>query len=115
MTDSKKELNFLQKFKLVRKTLEMQTNSDVSSDIKNQEEKSPYARFRDSKALFVTDLSSLAWCEIQQHYALIAGGRKETQAMKAGSEIHNKLELQEHDIVSIITHTKEDLWGIKYV
>ncbi|CAG8650436.1 hypothetical protein RhiirA5_411755 [Rhizophagus irregularis] len=91
----------------------IRNNSDVPSDIKNQEEKSPHERFRDSKSLSVTDFSSLAWCELQQHYFFIAGGRKETLAMKIGSEIHNKLELQEHDIISIPTHTKEDIWGIK--
>lgn len=114
MTNEKKKFpNFFQKFKLMRKIMEIRNNSDVPSDIKNQEEKSPHERFRDSKSLSVTDFSSLAWCELQQHYFFIAGGRKETLAMKIGSEIHNKLELQEHDIISIPTHTKEDIWGIK--
>ncbi|RIA85161.1 exonuclease V [Glomus cerebriforme] len=112
MIDKKKDPD-PSKCKLV-KIQGVQTNSDVSSSvINNQEEKSPYAQFRGSKTLFVTDFSSLAWCEFQQHYALIAGGRKETQAMKAGTEIHNELELQDHDIVSILTNTKEDSWGIK--
>ncbi|GES88192.1 exonuclease V [Rhizophagus clarus] len=93
--------------------MELRTNSNVPSDIKNQEEKSPHERFRDSKTLFVTDFSSFAWCELQQHYSLIAGGRKETLAMKNGSEIHKNLESQEHVIVQIPTYTREDSWGIK--
>src|SRR4051812_24857368 len=119
MTDKKKVPIFSQKYKLERKILEIRTDSDGSSSVINaeekQEQKSPYARFRNSKTLYVTDFASLAWCELQQHYTLLAGGKKETQAMKAGSEIHNKLELQDHDIVTISTNTKEDLWGIKYV
>jgi hypothetical protein len=108
---NKKKLNFLQN---IRKIMELRGSSNVSSDdIKNQEEKSPHERFRGSKNLSVTDFSSLAWCELQQHYFFIAGGRKETLAMKIGSEIHNKLELQVHDLVTIPTYTKEDIWGIK--
>jgi exonuclease V len=103
--------NFLHKYKLKRE--ESQINSNVPSDTITRNENSPIERFRDSKSLSVTDFSSFAWCELQQHYFLIAGGRKVTLAMKTGSEIHSKLEEQEHDIISIPTYTKEDIWGIK--
>ncbi|CAG8482067.1 6781_t:CDS:2 [Funneliformis caledonium] len=100
---------FSRKYKLAREVSEAQTNST-----KVVEEKSPYAKFRGSKVLYVTDFASLAWCEMQQHYSLMAGGKKETKAMRAGSKIHNELELQVHDIVTIPTKTREDLWGIKF-
>src|SRR6266540_3502488 len=109
MTDNiKKEsddyIDFSQKYKLSRKVQADPTKIVVSSINNNdhtkvvQEDKSPYAKFRGSKVLYVTDFASLAWCEMQQHYALITGGKKETRAMKAGSEIHTALELQVHDI-----------------
>ncbi|CAG8432781.1 514_t:CDS:2 [Diversispora eburnea] len=79
----------------------------------SKEISSPYAQFRDFKALYVTDISSLSWCEQQFHYSLHAGGRTETTEMKAGSDIHLKLELEVHDLVKVSIETSEDLWGLK--
>lgn len=79
----------------------------------SREISSPHAQFRDSKALFVTDISSLAWCEQQLHYSLLAGGRTETTKMKAGSDIHLKLELEAHALVEVSIETREDIWGLK--
>ncbi|GES82261.1 exonuclease V, chloroplastic isoform X1 [Rhizophagus clarus] len=85
----------------------------VSSDIKIQNEKSPLELFRSSNYLSVTDLSSFAWCEFQQHNYLISGRKKESLATKIGSEIHDELELRQHDIISITVQTEEDKWDTK--
>ncbi|CAG8478184.1 12029_t:CDS:2 [Acaulospora morrowiae] len=73
---------------------------------------SPFARFRGSKKLYVTDFASLAWCEQQYDYSLTLG-RKVTTEMKAGSAIHLDLELEEHDIDEVSIETEEDAWGLK--
>src|ERR1044072_3400919 len=65
MTDKKKEPTFSQKYKLARKMPEVRTEAGSSSSVinteENQKQKSPHARFRNSKTLYVTDFASLAW------------------------------------------------------
>ncbi|TVY15279.1 Exonuclease V [Lachnellula arida] len=78
--------------------------------------RSPLERFRTppKKALSVTDLVSPAWCELQYWYTLSKYGRKiQTNAMKQGSVVHQKLEDQVHTTVKVDMQTKEDAWGLR--
>ncbi|RDA94697.1 hypothetical protein CP533_6739 [Ophiocordyceps camponoti-saundersi (nom. inval.)] len=79
---------------------------------------SPLQRFRSfpRRPLSVSDLTSGAWCELQQWYTLsrLPGGRRSrTPAMKQGSEIHQKLEDEVHVRVKIEVLTKEDAFALK--
>ncbi|KAF3033549.1 hypothetical protein E8E12_001448 [Didymella heteroderae] len=76
----------------------------------------PIERFRTKpkKPLSVTDLISPAWCELQYFYTLSKFGRKlRTQAMRAGSKIHQKLEDEVHTTVPVQVQTKEDRFGLR--
>ncbi|KAF0923999.1 hypothetical protein E2562_008349 [Oryza meyeriana var. granulata] len=55
-----------------------------------------HARFRERRALAVTDITATEWCEKQMEFVLEHGRPERTQAMKAGSERHAQLE-QETD------------------
>ncbi len=79
---------------------------------------SPMQRFRSypMKPLSVTDLTAGAWCELQHFYVLtrLPGGRKpQTKAMKRGSNLHQKLELQIFKPVRIEIAKREDNFGLK--
>ena len=68
------------------------------------------------KPLSVTDLTAGAWCELQHFYALtrLPGGKKpQTKAMKRGSNLHQKLELQVFRPVRIEIAKREDNFGLK--
>lgn len=78
--------------------------------------RTPLERFRTKpkKPLSVTDLVSPAWCELQYHYTLSKFGRKpRTEAMKAGSRIHQALEDEVHITIPVKTVSKEDRFGLK--
>ncbi|CAG8434409.1 1980_t:CDS:2 [Ambispora gerdemannii] len=74
--------------------------------------KSPFELYRSKKnCLSVTDFAALAWCETQFEFTLADGGRRQTEVMAKGSEIHLTLELEIHEIVEIELKTREDRWG----
>lgn len=77
--------------------------------------KSPLERFRSQrKSLSVTDMVSLAWCELQYFYVLsIHGKRQRTPAMKSGSKVHWVLEQQVHRTVSVQVTTREDGFALR--
>lgn len=85
-------------------------------NVTEKKTRSPLERFRTKpkKPLSVTDLVSPAWCELQYLYTLSKFGRKpRTQAMRIGSEIHQKLEDQVHTTVPVQVHSKEDKFGLR--
>ncbi|KAJ3033717.1 hypothetical protein HDV00_005867 [Rhizophlyctis rosea] len=65
--------------------------------------------------LSVTDFTSLQWCEQYVFYesTTIAYRRPETEAMRAGKDIHKALELEVSDQVPVEIVTKEDTWGLR--
>ena len=78
--------------------------------------RSPLLRFRTApkKPLSVTDLVSPSWCELQYWYSLTKHGRKRrTAAMKQGTVVHQTLQDQVHQTVSVETKTREDAWGLR--
>jgi exonuclease V len=75
---------------------------------------SPISRFRKYRPLAVSDFVAPAWCELQYFYSLSKYGKiRRTAAMKKGSEVHKKLELEVHDYVPVEVQTKEDSWGLR--
>ncbi|XP_063966083.1 exonuclease V-like isoform X1 [Lytechinus pictus] len=61
---------------------------------------------------------SQAWCERQLLYDFTFEGPVEileTEAMKVGTEMHMKRELEVHTIKQIAVKTKEDKWAIKFL
>nr|XP_054749279.1 exonuclease V-like [Lytechinus pictus] len=70
------------------------------------------------KYLWVSDLTAQAWCERQLLYDFTFEGPVEileTEAMKVGTEMHMKRELEVHTIKQIAVKTKEDKWAIKFL
>ncbi|KAJ3331860.1 hypothetical protein HDU76_001999 [Blyttiomyces sp. JEL0837] len=66
--------------------------------------------------LSVSDFSSLQWCEQQVYYETTTGMKRvQTDVMKKGSVIHEKLEREIKEVVEIPIHTKEDAWALKFV
>lgn len=64
----------------------------------------------------MSDLTAGAWCELQYEYTLtrLPGGRRtQTSAMRAGSELHQKLEDQVHTTVQVEVATKHDAMGLR--
>ncbi|XP_063966090.1 exonuclease V-like isoform X2 [Lytechinus pictus] len=62
--------------------------------------------------------SAQAWCERQLLYDFTFEGPVEileTEAMKVGTEMHMKRELEVHTIKQIAVKTKEDKWAIKFL
>lgn len=77
----------------------------------------PLLRWRTfpKKPLSVSDLTAGSWCELQHFYVLDRrGGRRfRTEAMKAGSVIHERLEREVHTPVQVDIATREDAFGLK--
>ncbi|PIO33878.1 hypothetical protein AB205_0106200, partial [Aquarana catesbeiana] len=66
--------------------------------------------------LAVTNICSQMWCEQQMVYKIeqpVALRPGKTAAMNEGSSIHLARELELHDVVSVTTQTREDIWAIK--
>eukprot|EP00371_Babesia_bovis_P000105 XP_001608752.1 hypothetical protein [Babesia bovis T2Bo] len=73
----------------------------------------PVIKFRKNWSLSVTDLSAQLWCEKQIELVLITGRKRVTKEMELGTERHEALELEDHDIVEVEVFTNEDYLGIK--
>ncbi|KAK0671632.1 exonuclease V [Cercophora samala] len=79
---------------------------------------SPLAQFRafPKKPLSVTDLTAGLWCELQHYYTLsrLPFGRKtQTAAMKRGSKVHEKLEREVFQPVTVAVAKKVDNFGLQ--
>ncbi|KAG9300097.1 hypothetical protein G9A89_000837 [Geosiphon pyriformis] len=97
---------------------EQATNADPKAKyvLAKDRSLSPFERFRSKKnSLCVTDFAVLSWCEQQVEYYLADGGRKQTEAMAKGSEIHLDLEMEDHEIIEIELITQEDKWGDRFL
>ncbi|EHA99314.1 Defects in morphology protein 1-like protein [Heterocephalus glaber] len=78
---------------------------------------SPMERFH-LKYLYVTDLSTQNWCELQMVYGKELPGfltPEKADILDTGSSIHLARELEHHDLVTIPITTKEDAWAIKFL
>ncbi|GBE62633.1 Probable exonuclease V [Babesia ovata] len=73
----------------------------------------PVIKFRKNWTLSVTDLSSQLWCEKQTELMLITGRKRVTKEMEQGTERHEQLELEDHEVVEVAVETNEDFLGIK--
>ncbi len=63
-------------------------------------------------SIYVTDFSGLLWCEKQFEYVL-EFGRKKTQAMESGTELHEELHEEVAEVVEVTPKTKEDFFALK--
>ncbi|QCD84425.1 exonuclease V, chloroplastic-like [Vigna unguiculata] len=86
-------------------------------------------RFRSKKGLFVTDVTKTEWCERQMEFSLFSeewknnegrpmdsgGGRRNSEAMKAGRNRHVQLELEVHSWVELKVKSREDDMAMKLV
>ncbi|KAM4872923.1 exonuclease V isoform 1-T2 [Thomomys bottae] len=78
---------------------------------------SPMERFH-LKYLYVTDLSTQSWCELQMAYEKELPGvliAEKAAVLNTGASIHLARELELHDLVTISVTTKEDTWAIKFL
>lgn len=78
---------------------------------------SPMERFN-LKYLYVTDLSTQNWCELQVAYGKELPGfltPEKADILDTGASIHLAKELELHDLVTIPITTKEDAWAIKFL
>ncbi|XP_006654945.3 exonuclease V, chloroplastic [Oryza brachyantha] len=73
------------------------------------------ARFRDRRALAVTDITATEWCEKQMEFVLEHGRPERTQAMKAGSERHAQLEQEVIERADVTVRSLEELWAVKFM
>ncbi|CCC07134.1 hypothetical protein SMACR_01157 [Sordaria macrospora] len=92
--------------------------STLEKNLVIEDTRSPILRFRTfpKKPFSVTDLTSGAWCELQYYYVLskLPGGKRtQTQAMKGGTAIHEKLEREIYTPVSVEITKPEDNFGLK--
>lgn len=78
---------------------------------------SPMERFH-LKYLYVTDLCSQNWCELQMVYGKELPGfltPEKAAVLDSGASIHLAKELELHDLVTVPITTKEDAWAIKFL
>jgi len=86
-------------------------------------------RFRSKRGLFVTDVTKTEWCERQMEFSLFSeewknnegkpmdfgGGKRITEAMKAGRNRHVQLQLEVHTRVGLKVKSREDDMAMKLV
>ncbi|XP_005410626.1 PREDICTED: exonuclease V isoform X2 [Chinchilla lanigera] len=78
---------------------------------------SPMERFH-LKYLYVTDLSTQNWCELQMVYGKELPGfltPEKADVLDTGASIHLARELELHDLVTIPITNKEDAWAVKFL
>lgn len=78
---------------------------------------SPMDRFH-LKYLYVTDLCTQDWCELQMVYGKELPGSltpEKAAVLDIGASIHLAKELELHDLVTVPTTTKEDAWAVKFL
>ncbi|CDR96125.1 Probable exonuclease V [Babesia bigemina] len=88
-------------------------SATMSAEEPNVVELPPVIKFRKNWTLSVTDLSSQLWCEKQTELMLITGRKRVTKEMEQGTERHEQLELEDHEVVEVAVETNEDSLGIK--
>uniref|UniRef100_A0ACD5XY25 Uncharacterized protein n=1 Tax=Avena sativa TaxID=4498 RepID=A0ACD5XY25_AVESA len=73
------------------------------------------SRFRERRALAVTDITATEWCDKQMEFVLEHGKPERTQAMKAGSDRHAQLEQEVIERVDIAIRSAEESWAVKFM
>ncbi|RCV15290.1 hypothetical protein SEVIR_3G047100v4 [Setaria viridis] len=73
------------------------------------------ARFRERRALAVTDITATEWCEKQMEFVLEHGKPERTEAMKAGSDRHAQLEQEVVERVDVTIKSAEEFWAVKFM
>ena len=100
-----------------KKSSETRTTDSDGQISSGGDDRPPLLRWRTfpKKPLTVTDLISGSWCELQHFYTLSrrGGKKRRTVAMKAGSEIHEKLEREVYEKVDVQIAKKEDSFGLR--
>ncbi|XP_073472811.1 exonuclease V [Aquarana catesbeiana] len=89
--------------------------SEITARKRKQESLTPLQKYH-MRHLAVTNICSQMWCEQQMVYKIeqpVALRPGKTAAMNEGSSIHLARELELHDVVSVTTQTREDIWAIK--
>ncbi|CAN0911548.1 Exonuclease V, chloroplastic [Linum grandiflorum] len=82
---------------------------------KNRVPQSLFHTFRKNQGLYVTDITAAEWCEKQMEFVLRVGKRRSTEAMKAGSARHLKLEQEVVTKVEVHVESIEDSWALKFL
>lgn len=77
--------------------------------------RSRLARFRERRALAVTDITATEWCEKQMEFVLERGKPEKTVAMKVGSDRHAQLEQEVVERVDVAIRSAEELWAVKFM
>lgn len=78
---------------------------------------SPMEKFH-LKYLYVTDLSTQSWCELQMVYGKELPGfltPEKGDVLDTGASIHLAREIELHDLVTVPITSKEDTWAIKFL
>ncbi|XP_004591588.2 exonuclease V [Ochotona princeps] len=78
---------------------------------------SPMQRFH-LQYLYVTDLSTQDWCELQMAYGKELPGfvtPEKAAVLDTGASIHLARELELHDLVTVPITTREDAWAVKFL
>ncbi|VAI83365.1 unnamed protein product [Triticum turgidum subsp. durum] len=73
------------------------------------------SRFRERRALSVTDITATEWCDKQMEFVLEHGKPERTEAMKAGSDRHAQLEQEVIERVDIAVRSAEESWAVKFM
>ncbi|KAG2624328.1 exonuclease V, chloroplastic-like [Panicum virgatum] len=91
--------------------------SAAGGDIEDSpvQRRSLLARFRERRALAITDITATEWCEKQMEFVLEHGKPERTEAMKAGSERHAQLEQEVVERVEVAIRSAEELWAVKFI
>ncbi|XP_066367341.1 exonuclease V, chloroplastic-like [Miscanthus floridulus] len=77
--------------------------------------RSRLARFRERRALAVTDITATEWCEKQMEFVLERGKPEKTVAMKVGLDRHAQLEQEVVERVDVAIRSAEELWAVKFM
>ncbi|KAF9596738.1 hypothetical protein IFM89_012937 [Coptis chinensis] len=91
------------------------TSRSSSSQKTSKKYESLLDRFRRKRALSVTDIVASEWCEKKMEYGLTRGKPKATDAMKAGTDRHAKLEQEVIQKVEVHVEEIEDSWALKII
>ncbi|KAK3140859.1 hypothetical protein QOZ80_5AG0406810 [Eleusine coracana subsp. coracana] len=73
------------------------------------------ARFRERRALAVTDVTATEWCDKQMEFVLEHGKPERTAAMKAGSDRHAQLEQEVVERVDVAIKSAEESWAVRFM
>ncbi|CAN6358376.1 unnamed protein product [Urochloa humidicola] len=71
------------------------------------------ARFRERRALAVTDITATEWCDKQMEFMLKHGKPERTEAMKAGSDRHAQLDDEVVRTVDVAIRSAEEFWSVR--